>query len=313
MKRYLIEVAKCGITNGGMASSVVASIKVNDDTKAQWLSMIETDGILNVSLTDEDIYDKLIEDNYDDEFFAFMEDHFITNYEGIEIGTEYEDILDSIAENPENPAVPVLRYLITLMRCEMDDVEGLISMAVGHYADELDIPMSDVEEEYMEDEDFNDEEDEEDEDDDDGAFDSEALLMKLTDTDSLYRVRLTLEANLNTSSVFHDMDAGAVKNMKNQLKSIIGKCENEADYQAWKASYIATEFDKLKGTEFITCTYIFAGIGQYDTTMPAEQKSSFICWINGNGSAFYAGDRAATEEEIKEYIALLAGRDFIAT
>ena len=32
----------------------------------------------------------------------------------------------------------------------MDDVKGLISMARGRYADELDIPVSDREEEYLE-------------------------------------------------------------------------------------------------------------------------------------------------------------------
>ena len=322
MKRYLIEEAKCGISNGGMAcgpvpGSVVASVKVNDGSKVQWLTMSETDGILNVSLSENDIYDKLIEEKFDDDFLTFMEEHFIDDYEGIELGSDYSDILGSISDDPDNPAVPVLRYLIALIRCEMNDVDRLINMAVGHYADELDIPVSDVEEKNMKDKDSDDGEDEDDEEDEDGedyaAFDPEALLTKITDTDTLYRVRLTLEANLNTSSVFHDMDAGAVKNMKSQLKAVIAKCQNETDYKEWKASYIATEFDKLKGTSFITCTYMFAGIGQYDTTMPAEQKKSFICWINANGSAFYGGDRAATEEEIKEYIALMAGRDIIAT
>ena len=38
-----------------------------------------------------------------------------------------------------------------MIRCELDEVNGLIEMAKNRYADELDIPMSDVEEEWLED------------------------------------------------------------------------------------------------------------------------------------------------------------------
>lgn len=167
MKRYFIEEAKCGITKGGMAcgpvpGSVVVSIKYNDGGKKQWLNLVEVDGMPNVFLTDRDVYDILIEDNYDDEEFnTYINDCFITNLDGIEFDDSYWTTFQSITENPDNPAIPLVRYLITLTRCEMDDVEELIAMASGKFADELDIPQSDEEEEYYAELEEEEEEDEE--------------------------------------------------------------------------------------------------------------------------------------------------------
>ena len=73
----------------------------------------------------------------------------IHEFDGIAFDDQYSTTFESMAEDPENPAVPLIRYLIALVRCGMDEVEDLIQMASGKYADELDIPASDVEEDYM--------------------------------------------------------------------------------------------------------------------------------------------------------------------
>ena len=95
---------------------------------------------------------------------------------------------------------------------------------------------------------------------------------------------------------------------KRQLKTVKGKCD-EADYQAWKETYIARELKKLNGKKFLACEYLFAGIGQYEAVIPEEDKGELVSWINGNGSAFLGSEREATEEEIKRYIALQAAAD----
>jgi hypothetical protein len=56
----------------------------------------------------------------------------------------------SFADDPENPAIPLIRYMIALTRCPLDQVEDLLNMARGKYVDELDIPASDVEEDFEE-------------------------------------------------------------------------------------------------------------------------------------------------------------------
>ena len=93
----------------------------------------------------------LVEEDFDDEEFTeYLQEHTISDFAGIEFDAYYDTTFACMAEDPENPAIPLIRYLITLVRCPMREVEGLIKMAAGKYADELDIPMSDVEEEYLE-------------------------------------------------------------------------------------------------------------------------------------------------------------------
>ena len=156
MERYFIETAKYGITDGGMAcgpvfGSVVVTIQFKAGSRVRWLSLVDVDGIPNVYLSDKDIHEKLAAEDLDDEEFTeYMDEHFINEFEGIAFGEDYFTTLESIDEDPKNPAVPLIRYLIALARCEKDDVEELIRRASGKYADEIDIPLSDVEEEFRE-------------------------------------------------------------------------------------------------------------------------------------------------------------------
>ncbi len=142
----------CGPSFG----DVVGTVQFKDDSKVQWLNILEVEGMPNLYLTDKDVYDGLIADDPDnEEFIDYMCEHTLNEFDGIEFYGDYENVFDSIAEDPENPAIPLVRYLIALVRCEMADVEKLVQMASGKYADELAIPVSDVEE----DEDRDDQED----------------------------------------------------------------------------------------------------------------------------------------------------------
>lgn len=302
MKRYLIEEAKCGITDGGMASSVVASIKINDGSVTSWLTLVDVDGIVNLFMTDRDIYEEILQNDFSDEFQAYLNSHTIDDVNGLEFSEDYASAFSSISDDPENPAVPVVRYLIALVRCDMEETEGLIRMATGKYADELDVPASDVEEDYIAD--METEEDEEEDEDEDSDYDES--IPEGIDKVSLYRLRLALEAETHTPNIYQDLDDDAFRSMKRKLRSVIAQCDDEKDYKAWKDKFIAAEYEKLKDRKFVTFSYLFAGIGQYKATMPVEQKESFMCWINGNGSAFAGAERDATEEEIKNYIALHA-------
>ena len=122
----------------------------------------------------------------------------------------------------------------------------------------------------------------------------------------MYRMRLALEADVATESIYHDLDDDAFKAEKRELRRVKANCENEAEYETWKDAFLSREYKKLEGKKFLVCTYIFAGIDQYDMVIPEEEKDAFLCWIDGNGGAFFGGDREATEEEVKNYIALHA-------
>lgn len=157
MTRYFIEKAECGIIEGGMAcgpisGNIVVTIQFKDDSKTQWLSLVEVDGIPNVYLSDKDVHKDLVAEDFNNiEFDKYLNDHYIFNFNGIDLDVDYYSTFESIATDPENPAVPLIRYLITLVRCDMDSVEKLIQMASGRYVDELDIPISDVEKDFMDD------------------------------------------------------------------------------------------------------------------------------------------------------------------
>lgn len=94
MKRYFIETAKCEITAGGMACGsipghVVTSIKYKDDDGSKWLSLVEVEGIPNVFLTDKDIYEDLLKDDYNDVAFTeYLNEHAIDSCWFPRIGKE---------------------------------------------------------------------------------------------------------------------------------------------------------------------------------------------------------------------------------
>ena len=159
MKRYLIEAVKCGVSDGGIACGpvsgvVVAALRFNDGSGPRWLTMIEAEGMLMTYLTEQDFYDKAVAEDYDEEDIRFLNEECLDSFDGIELSEDYFDIFESIAETPDAPAVPLIRYMIALIRCSMEEVDGLIRMAAGRYADELEVPMSDKEEDYLEEQEY---------------------------------------------------------------------------------------------------------------------------------------------------------------
>lgn len=154
--RYRIEEAKCGITDtvlfeGHLAGTVVAAVRYKKGGESLWLYCSDCDGIPDFTLTEKNIYEQLLkEDPEDEEFIDYLNEHRIGELDGMDFGSDFEELFGNIHADPENPVVPLLLYVIALVRCELADVEPLIGMARGKYADELDIPMSDLEEELTE-------------------------------------------------------------------------------------------------------------------------------------------------------------------
>ena len=95
-----------------------------------------------------DVFDKLIEE--DDKTIERANDSAIQEFNGITLGSGDYDFA-CLQENEDNPAVPLIRYIIALVRCEMEEVNALVTIAKGKYIDEVEIPLSDLEEEYLED------------------------------------------------------------------------------------------------------------------------------------------------------------------
>ena len=141
-KKYFIEDAKCGVTEGGIAcgpvpGDVVATVKYTADGETNWFTNIEYDGIASFYLTKEDIFDKAMKDDSDDkEFWDFMNDSSIEEFEGISLG-DYPYVVDGLNENLNNNASALIKYLIILTKCSNEDIEKVIADGKGRYAEDL--------------------------------------------------------------------------------------------------------------------------------------------------------------------------------
>ncbi|MGI6110020.1 MAG: hypothetical protein ACOYB8_09305 [Eubacteriaceae bacterium] len=156
MKNYFMEDVKCGVTEdkmspcGPVSGLVAATVKVKDGDKEYWVTNVEVMGIPNFYVSDKDIFQDTLEENYDDqEFSDYLHSCEISSFNNLEISGDYDTLLEAIFNDTENPAVPLLKYLLALTRCEMDQTDELINRGKGHYADEIEIPVSDVEEDYI--------------------------------------------------------------------------------------------------------------------------------------------------------------------
>ena len=144
MARYKVLEAACGVGRGGFACGpvggpVVAEIKLADENGDEfYLNLAEVDGIPNWFKTDRSTIDDQLEES-SDEVFDYLNDHYID-------AGEYVDVFADL----DAELYQAYRYLIYLARCKMDQVDPFIESTVGLYLDEMEIPMSDLEEDYRE-------------------------------------------------------------------------------------------------------------------------------------------------------------------
>ena len=154
MKRYLIEEAKYGFTKGGIACgpidpNTVVTVKFNDGEVSKWISVVDVEGILNIFLLDKDYHKELINEDQEEAFYDFMNDHLLTEFDGVEVGADYGEIVETLMENKDNPASQFIGYVINLTSCPLEETDQLIMNSVGKYADELDSPFEELEERFL--------------------------------------------------------------------------------------------------------------------------------------------------------------------
>ena len=152
MKRFFIEEAKCGFSRGimrpPMPYAVCAAVKFREDNGEPRLFFLnQFNGMPMFFISDEDFFDKILEE--DGETIGKTGKLFLQEFEGIKFGRMAYDF-GSLAENAGNPAAALIRYLIALVRSDRSEIAGLVEMAKGKYADELEIPVSDLEKAYLE-------------------------------------------------------------------------------------------------------------------------------------------------------------------
>ena len=94
-----------------------------------------------------------MQDDYDADYIEELESSSEDTIGGITLTGEYSDIIydlvdgDSALEEDKS----FIRFVLAIVRSDWDVIKKLIDAAIDHYTDEIDIPISDVEEEYLED------------------------------------------------------------------------------------------------------------------------------------------------------------------
>lgn len=150
MSKYFIMDAKCGATAtvmspcGPVPGMVVAEIKVKnvETNEVFFLSDIEEFDTVNISKNDksvfEDLINKIDDEAFNDEFnknVIVPEDTYPEFYERYHADDTYDARL--------------YKSLIYLIRASWDDTDSFKSQIVGKMIDEIDIPISDIEQEYI--------------------------------------------------------------------------------------------------------------------------------------------------------------------
>ncbi len=132
---YFIKNVEYGITGGPFDETVIASVEfqVNEETK--FLSIVDLNGIFEFYLSDNDIYEKLINEEYED-----LEDNIISEYNGISL-----DSLDDIIDNNDDSLL-LIKYALLVLRLDEEETNELINKTTNKYLTKEDIQNYNFEE-----------------------------------------------------------------------------------------------------------------------------------------------------------------------
>ena len=147
MSRYYIEKVYVGFADSGISGvDVIVTVQFKKDGESsQWLSNADCGGFCTFYQNDFNPFDILVSGDIENPQFGVG---MIDSFEGVEFD-DYEDIFDYYVDNKDDSAVALLRYIIALTRSAKDEVDELILLAEGKYIDEIEVPISDLEEDYL--------------------------------------------------------------------------------------------------------------------------------------------------------------------
>ena len=143
MSKLMIEDARVEVVEAVGLSLVAGEICLRQpDGRNCYVTLEEFDGHPTFFCTEQSILQPLqkAEDEEDEDLMEALHDGKYIIADG-----EYADIF----AQPDRQWYQVFRYLIYLVRCENEEVQPFLDATVGRSFDEIDIPISDVEEDFM--------------------------------------------------------------------------------------------------------------------------------------------------------------------
>ena len=264
MKDYTITDVEYGFSDRVFASELNLSAP---DNQCIYVSFSEIDDEPRFYRTNESMFEKLLTDRGDAKHEKELNRYCFLS------GEDYIDIFQKV----DPKWVDICRYLIFTATEDEDTVKELVEETKGKTFREIEVPLPEREPEDL-------------------------YCVNYSDLSVVYRYRLMVEASIKNPSVYSDLD-NIFKREKAILEKLKAACKSEDAYKVWKKDLVDAKIREVtEKQKIVTCTYVFAGIGQYKEIMPEEMVPSFICWINANGSAIYCGSQPATKREIRTYV-----------
>ena len=153
MRRYFIEDAKCGydtmVDGCGPHITVASAIKYReDDGTTGWLYCIHPDGAWPlIGLYEKDVYEEIIRGE-----FPEGPEYEANSFGGVnwEPGDEDVGLYEMFYKNKNNGAANLIHYAYDLCTCTQDQEAELLALGIGHYSDEIEVPILHNEQEWLE-------------------------------------------------------------------------------------------------------------------------------------------------------------------
>ena len=151
MKKFLVEDIQVGVSKGGIACGpvgglIVAEIclKNMEDSTICYHALTEVEGTLSFVESSRSTFDIQITENYDDKAsWTAVETGYAGGY------TDYDEFYEDLNTCDEEHR-QIWKFLAFLVRAGWDEVAKIKTSCTGKYLSEIEIPVCDAEQEYLE-------------------------------------------------------------------------------------------------------------------------------------------------------------------
>lgn len=152
MKKLFVEDVKVGISKGGIACGpvpghMVAEVCLRDEEEGtvKYYSLAEVEGIPNFCEMDISTFDRQIEEVDDEEFWNMISEHIAGDF------SDYWDFFENQEEMKLHDSEHLLIYklLICLVRSDWEEIDQMKALSIGKHLEDFEIPVSDIEQEYL--------------------------------------------------------------------------------------------------------------------------------------------------------------------
>lgn len=145
MTRYFIEDAKPHQRKDHGPTAIGASaVKYKaDNGETGWIYFIcQSDYVMGIS--EEDVFEQILELEFSDDLKE------LHNFGGLDLDSSEEELFKLFKENKNNGAANLIHLAYNLCTCPTDKESELLALGKGHYSDEIEVPILEDEEYWLE-------------------------------------------------------------------------------------------------------------------------------------------------------------------